>query len=56
MLSAAVLRHLLADPLLPPELLPSGWCGDELRHDYDRYDVAFKSLWRDWFRQARDPA
>ena len=38
-LSAAVLRHLLADPLLPPELLPSDWSGDELRHDYDRYDA-----------------
>jgi phenylacetic acid degradation operon negative regulatory protein len=55
-LSAAVLRHLLADPLLPPELLPSGWSGDALRHDYDRYDAAFKALWRDWFRRAHDPA
>jgi phenylacetic acid degradation operon negative regulatory protein len=55
-LSAAVLRHLLADPLLPSELLPVEWSGDELRHDYDRYDTAFKTLWRDWFRQARRPA
>jgi len=54
-LSAAVLRHLLADPLLPPELLPDGWSGDALRLDYDRYDDAFKALWRDWFRRARDP-
>jgi phenylacetic acid degradation operon negative regulatory protein len=53
-LSAAVLRHLLADPLVPPELLPQGWSGDALRHDYDRYDAAFKALWRDWFRLAHD--
>jgi phenylacetic acid degradation operon negative regulatory protein len=45
-LSAAVLRHLVADPLLPDELLPAGWQGDDLRLDYDEYDTAFKSLWR----------
>jgi phenylacetic acid degradation operon negative regulatory protein len=55
-LSAAALRHLLADPLLPPALLPPQWCGDDLRRDYDRYDTAFKTLWRDWFRQAHDPS
>jgi phenylacetic acid degradation operon negative regulatory protein len=48
-LSAAVLRHLLADPLLPTELLPPAWPGDPLRAEYDRYDRAFKSVWRDWF-------
>jgi phenylacetic acid degradation operon negative regulatory protein len=56
-LSAAVLRHLVSDPLLPPELLAAGWPrwpGDSLRTDYDRYDRAFKSLWRDWFRTVRD--
>jgi phenylacetic acid degradation operon negative regulatory protein len=51
LLSAAVLRHLLADPLLPRVLLPDGWPGDALRHDYDRYDRAFKTAWRDWFRE-----
>ena len=49
-LSAAVLRHLQADPLLPDELLPAGWPGDALRRDYDAFDAAFKSVWRDWFR------
>jgi phenylacetic acid degradation operon negative regulatory protein len=49
-LSAAVLRHLLADPLLPDELLPPSWPGAALRAGYDRYDRAFKSVWRDWFR------
>lgn len=48
-LSAAVLRHLVADPLLPSELLPATWPGDDLRAAYDRYDVAFKQLWRQAF-------
>jgi phenylacetic acid degradation operon negative regulatory protein len=52
--SAAVLRHLLADPLLPPELLPPEWCGDSLRADYDRYDREYKDAWRAWFRTERD--
>ena len=50
-LSADALRHLQADPLLPPGLLPARWPGDALRADYDRYDRAFKQLWRDWFRR-----
>ena len=49
--SAAVLRHLLADPLLPAELLPPTWPGDPLRAEYDRYDRAFKTVWRDWHRR-----
>ena len=32
--AAALLRHLRADPLLPSELLPAGWPGDELRRAY----------------------
>lgn len=50
-LSAAVLRHLLADPLLPPALLPASWPGQALRDDYDRFDASFKAVWRDWFRR-----
>lgn len=50
MISAAVLRHLRRDPLLPGALLPDEWAGDRLRSQYDRFDEAFKSLWRDWFR------
>lgn len=49
-LSAAVLRHLLADPELPDELLPPDWPGEQLRADYDHYDLTFKDRWRDWFR------
>ncbi len=49
-LAAGVLRHLLADPLLPAPLLPDEWAGDELRAVYDRYDVAFKATWGREFR------
>ena len=48
--AAAVLRHLQADPLLPADLLPADWPGDALRADYDRYDVAFKQVWRAWYK------
>lgn len=51
--SAAVLRHLNADPLLPSELLPDDWPGAALRADYERYDTAFKAAWRDWFAAQR---
>ncbi|MFF7473100.1 PaaX family transcriptional regulator C-terminal domain-containing protein [Streptomyces sp. NPDC008092] len=34
---AAAVRHLLADPVLPPELLPADWPGDELRAAYAEY-------------------
>lgn len=48
--SAAVLRHFQADPLLPDELLPDGWPGTELRTAYERFDAAFKAAWTTWFR------
>lgn len=51
--AAAVLRHLLADPLLPPELLPAGWPGDGLRATYERYQQAFSEVWRTWYRAQR---
>ncbi|MEU6183327.1 PaaX family transcriptional regulator C-terminal domain-containing protein [Streptomyces coeruleorubidus] len=34
---AAVVRHLLADPVLPPGLLPADWPGAELRAAYTDY-------------------
>ncbi|MER7186796.1 PaaX family transcriptional regulator C-terminal domain-containing protein, partial [Streptomyces hyaluromycini] len=34
---AAAVRHLLTDPVLPPELLPADWPGDELRAAYEGY-------------------
>lgn len=48
--SAAVLRHLLADPALPAELLPADWPGSALREAFDRFDDAFKETWRSWYR------
>ncbi|MFZ4519430.1 MAG: PaaX domain-containing protein, C- domain protein [Microthrixaceae bacterium] len=47
-LSAQVLRHLVADPLLPPELLGRRWAGGPLRSDYDRFDAAFRATLRGW--------
>jgi phenylacetic acid degradation operon negative regulatory protein len=34
---AAAVRHLLADPVLPPELLPPDWPGPALRTEYTRH-------------------
>lgn len=49
-ISAAVLRHFQADPLLPADLLPKDWPGPALRADYERYDAAFKATLRTAFR------
>jgi phenylacetic acid degradation operon negative regulatory protein len=38
---AAALQHARRDPLLPPELLPSAWPGDDLRTAYRRFQDAF---------------
>jgi len=48
--SAAVLRHLQADPLLPDGLLPRHWPGTALRTEYDRYDEAYRATLVTWFR------
>jgi len=49
-LSAAVLRHLQADPLLPADLLPAGWPGAELRTTYDGWDARYRATLRAWSR------
>lgn len=49
-LSAAVLRHLAADPLLPDELLPRDWPGAALRATYDEWDSAYRRLLAAWHR------
>lgn len=51
--SADVLRHLQADPLLPRELLPPGWPGERLRTSYDAFDAAFRRAWTTWYRTVR---
>lgn len=49
-LSAGVLRHFLADPALPPSLLPDDWPGRALREGYDHFDVAYRSVLAQWLR------
>lgn len=49
-LSAAALRHLASDPLLPPALLPASWPGDELRTTYDAWDRAYRRVLATWHR------
>ena len=51
-LSAAVLRHLQADPLLPAALLPAGWPGTQLRSVYDDYDARYRAVLADWARRV----
>lgn len=48
--SAAVLRHLQADPLLPVALLPTDWPGPELRRRYDAFDNTFRHNLATWHR------
>lgn len=45
--SAAVLRHLLADPLLPARLLPEDWPGADLRRRYEEFAASFRTLLRE---------
>ncbi len=47
--SAAVLRHLQRDPLLPRSLLPRSWPGAALRRDYDRFDRAYRRVLATWW-------
>lgn len=51
--SAAVLRHLGTDPLLPAELLAADWPGAPLRQEYDRYDAAYRRALAAWVRAGR---
>jgi phenylacetic acid degradation operon negative regulatory protein len=52
--SAAVLRLLRADPLLPSQLLPDEWPGAALREVYDDYDAGLRSLLRAFFTPTPD--
>ena len=55
-LSAAVLRLLQADPLLPADLLPGDWPGPGLRNAYDAWDRRYRSVLRAWGRVDPHPA
>jgi len=52
-LSAAVLRHLQSDPLLPTELLPADWPGSDLRDSYGAWDRRYREVLRAWGRSTR---
>ena len=43
-LSASVLRHFQADPLLPSPLLPAELAGPGLRAEYDEWDTAYRAV------------
>ena len=49
-LAAAVVRHLAADPRLPPELLPRRWPGDDRRATYDTWLAEYRRVLADWHR------
>ena len=52
-LSAAVLRHLQSDPLLPIELVPDGWPAPILRTTYAEWDRHYRAVLRAWGRAAQ---
>ncbi|MCF6522859.1 PaaX family transcriptional regulator C-terminal domain-containing protein [Streptomyces sp. JJ36] len=54
--AAAILRHLLADPVLPPELLPPGWPGARLRACYAEFARELADLLRDHAADRRQGA
>jgi phenylacetic acid degradation operon negative regulatory protein len=48
-LSAEVVRHLVADPMLPAELLPADWPGQDLRDRYRDYNTAYRAVLVEFF-------
>jgi phenylacetic acid degradation operon negative regulatory protein len=52
LVAAAVLRLLLADPVMPGPLLPPGWPGADLRRQYDEYEIALQDVMQRWFRAS----
>jgi phenylacetic acid degradation operon negative regulatory protein len=49
-LSVTVVRHLQLDPLLPPELIPRDWPGEDLRGGYRRFHDVFQQRLNTAFR------
>jgi phenylacetic acid degradation operon negative regulatory protein len=49
-LSVAAVRHLQLDPLLPAELSPPDWAGQDLRNAYRHFDEVFKRRLNNAFR------
>ncbi|MGW8971807.1 PaaX family transcriptional regulator C-terminal domain-containing protein [Streptomyces platensis] len=46
--AAAALRHLLSDPLLPADLLPENWPGEQLRRTYAEFETELRDLLRQY--------
>lgn len=42
--AAATVRHILDDPVLPPELLPRDWPGGEIRARYEVFRTEFQAF------------
>jgi phenylacetic acid degradation operon negative regulatory protein len=51
--AAAIVRHLLADPVLPAGLLPPSWPGDALRQTYTGYQAELVDLTHSTIRTER---
>jgi len=51
--AAAMVRHLLADPVLPAGLLPADWPGDRLRSAYAEFADLLASRRDDQLLEAR---
>ncbi|MEM7274173.1 MAG: PaaX domain-containing protein, C- domain protein [Actinomycetota bacterium] len=56
LLAAAALRHLVTDPLLPPELAPDDWPAQRLRNGYAAYLADYQSGLRAFFRAQMTPS
>jgi phenylacetic acid degradation operon negative regulatory protein len=48
MVTAEVLRHLLIDPVLPPELVPGDWPAAGLREQYARFELDYATRLREY--------
>jgi len=52
MVSVAVVRYLLGEPQLPPELVPADWPAHRLRSKFERLDPAHQALMRSFLSRA----
>lgn len=43
-IAAAIVRHILDDPLLPSEVLPARWPGQDIRRAYESFRVELTAL------------
>ncbi|MDR8394710.1 hypothetical protein NE850_00010 [Paraburkholderia sp. USG1] len=48
MAATKVLRHLLLDPVLPPEMLPGNWPGADIRARFAQFSTEYAARLRDY--------